>query len=601
MIARHETKLLIVILLTFAILASGFSLGPIFEGPDEIEHYRYIRTLQNNLALPDPAGRERGQFHQAPLYYVLLLPIAALLPDDDFSRIDGRFNPYHGYAFERPGNDNKNLFIHTRAEDFPFTDSQTALAVHLLRLTSIGISIGTLAAAFGVFSILWSEHPDRRLLAVGIMAFWPQFIYLSSIINNDTLAIMLATTTLYLLLRYQATGLTWKRSAVLGSVLGAALLTKASLAALAVPVGFFFLMMLAKDRRVWRYAMLTLTITVVIAGWWYLRNWVLYGDPTGIRAMFQTWQTELLATDGPALDTGLHRARYAYQTLWARFGQGAVAVGGWIYRLFDLLVVLGATGLGIRMVRGLRRYVPRETLFRWALITLFLIVWVGNLIYGASIAISGNQGRYLLPGIAAMGALLAAGLDTWLRPLPGNLARIILPLYLAGLCLVALVGYFHPAYRPLPVPDHITHPLDLYFTSPDDDTQAVARITGSSLETTVVFPGEKREILIYWQALESNVPGLQSYLHSAFVEDVVWRDSLPGNGHRPSDDWRARETWAERYQLTIPSHAVPGTIYYLVAGLYHPITDTILSARTADGEIIGPAPIIAVLQVSDAP
>lgn len=39
------------------LLAIGFSFGPIFEGPDEIEHYRVVRYLVEHRELPHPTGQ----------------------------------------------------------------------------------------------------------------------------------------------------------------------------------------------------------------------------------------------------------------------------------------------------------------------------------------------------------------------------------------------------------------------------------------------------------------------------------------------------------------------------------------------------------------
>src|SRR5689334_1255591 len=104
---QRERQVVWLILGMYIVLALTFSLGPIFEGPDEIEHYRFIRSLAHTLALPDPRTQVRSQYHQAPLYYALAAPLALLTDDSDFSRIDGRLNPYYPYQLGIPGNDNK--------------------------------------------------------------------------------------------------------------------------------------------------------------------------------------------------------------------------------------------------------------------------------------------------------------------------------------------------------------------------------------------------------------------------------------------------------------------------------------------------------------
>ncbi len=174
--ARTERALVALLLAAFVALAVGFSLGPIFEGPDEIEHYRYVRALARTGRLPDAALIQSfdtgawGEFHQPILYYALAaLPVRAL-GDDGFDHFEERLNPTYGYRFEVPGNDNKNLFLHARAERFPYAESAIARTVHLLRLLSVAFGAGTALAGYGVFRLLWPDRPDRRLLALAALS-----------------------------------------------------------------------------------------------------------------------------------------------------------------------------------------------------------------------------------------------------------------------------------------------------------------------------------------------------------------------------------------------------------------------------------------------
>ena len=135
--------LVIVIVATYIVLAVGFSLGPIFEGPDEIEHYRYAQHIADTLSLPDPYSRIRSEFHQPPLYYALLSPVLALVDDDDFARLDEGLNPFFPGKIDVVSSDNKNKHLHSVSEAFPFTASGTAMAVHHMRLLTVAMGKGT--------------------------------------------------------------------------------------------------------------------------------------------------------------------------------------------------------------------------------------------------------------------------------------------------------------------------------------------------------------------------------------------------------------------------------------------------------------------------
>jgi 4-amino-4-deoxy-L-arabinose transferase-like glycosyltransferase len=582
------------------VLALAFSLGPIFEGPDEIEHYRYIRWLIDNRSLPDPYTQVRSQYHHPPLYYVLAVPLGLLSDDPDFGQIDGRLNPFYPYQFGIPGNDNKNLYLHRRAEAFPYSESGTARAVHLIRLLSVALGLCTVLTSRAILRIVFPECADRRLVALAIVCFTPQFLYLSGTINLDNLLFLLTTLTLWLLLRQLREGISRRLSVMLGVVIGAALLTKVNAGFLVFPVGIAYMI----DRRAWPYAPLTLTVVVALAGWWYARNVALYGDPTAVRVLLETWKTETIRPGAVALDIGITRLPYAYQTAWARFGQGAVAVGLPIYTFFDLLTGGTLVGLGIKTVISQTAPAgPLSKLWRWGnkrlampssirsgiadsegevnrrlivIIVIFWLVWVMALIYYSSTAWSGNQGRYLLPGIAGWGTLVALGLDAWtprrLRA-PIALSSVLILGTVAAICVV---GYFLPSYSILLVPpqEQIARPLSLRFGD-------VAALIGMSPANPKGRPGDLIRITLYWQALRPADSYLLSYLHSA-DSPVVKRDSYPATGNLLATDWQPGERWAESYLIAIPPDAPSQSTFPLLAGLYDPKVGHVLPV-TAGG------------------
>lgn len=602
--ARRERLIVALMLVGYVLLALAFSLGPIFEGPDEIEHYRFIRALVQTRALPDPRTQERAQYHQAPLYYLLAAPLALLNDDSDFTAIDGRINPFYPYQLGIPGNDNKNLYIHTRAEDFPFAASGTARAIHLIRLLSIVLGACTVLISTRIFRLLCPDRPDRRLVALAIVAFTPQFLYLSGTINNDNLLYLLTTLTLFLLLRQRREGLTVGNAIVLGVVLGAALLTKVNAAFLVFSVG----LALGLDRRSWRYVPIMLTVIVAIAGWWYVRNLILYGDLTAVRVLLETWKTETIRSGALALDVGLSRLPYAYQTYWARFGQGAVPVAQPIYVFFDGLTIISALGVAIWWGRHLPHPLTPSPLRRERepadrnsplqlsgegpgvrpgvrpgevlLLLVFGLSWLGALIYYASTAWSGNQGRYLLPGIAAWGALISLGLDQWMpRRLRAPVALSFI-LILATIAAIAVFGYFLPSYRASAVAGVPERGLSLQYGD-------VAQLVGMSPAMPKARPGDLMRITLYWRALRPAQTSLLTYVHSA-DSDVVKRDSLPGTGNLVSTDWQPGQTWEEHYVVVIPPDATPQNVYPLLAGLYDPVAAQNLPATSSDGKPVDP-------------
>lgn len=588
--ATYERLWISLILAIFVFLAIGFSLGPLFEGPDEAAHYNFVRYVQANHNLPDAAADSYGQFHQAPLYYLLIQPIAILFPDPDFDRTALRENPNHAYDIARSGNDNKNLYLHTRDEAFPYR-TPTARAVHIMRLVSVLMGAITVWLAYRVTCFVWPEYPYRRILTVAIVALWPQFIYLSSLLNNDNLMFLMGTLSLLLMLQQQANP-TWKRATILGLVLGAALLTKASMGLLAIPIGLATLI----DRRLWKYAVLTVLLTVVIGGWWYVRNYISYGDWFGFNAMFIAWPNQAINPDGsPDFGIGLSRSVYAYSSVWARFGQGAIAMPIWIYRVFDYLLIIAGIGLIGRFIIAWKNRKTISLCIRQSVfIVTFALVWIGSIISAASVATAGNQGRYLFPGIVAWGMILALGIDTWFIRIRRSVATAIVCLGLLIVSSSALWVGFYPAYRALPIPNEIVRLLGIRYEN-------TAELLGMSPLELEGYPGETITVELYWRALESASPTLQMYLHAIDGDHILWRDSIPGNGNRPAHDWQPDETWSERYVVTLPVTLEPDTNYFLVAGLFDPATGVALEAFDGAGNSLSNTPGIGNLTIIAKP
>jgi hypothetical protein len=361
---------------------------------------------------------------------------------------------------------------------------------------------------------------------------------------------------------------------------------------------------MALDRRAWRYVPILLVVIIAMAGWWYVRNLVLYGDLTAVGVLLETWKTETIRSGALALDVGLSRLPYAYQTYWARFGQGAVPVAQPIYVFFDALTIISALGLAFWWAKRLPHPLPPSPLRREGepggqnsplhhsgegpgvrqkeilLLLVFGLSWLAALIYYASTAWSGNQGRYLLPGIAAWGALISLGLDQWTpRRLRAPVALSFV-LILATVAAIAVFGYFLPSYRVSLVTDVPNRPLSLQYGD-------VAQLVGLSPATPKAHPGDLIRITLYWRALRPARTSLLAYLHSA-DSAVVKRDSLPGTGNLLSTDWQPGQTWAEHYVVVIPPDAPPQSVYPLLAGLYDPAAAQNLPAVNADGKPVEP-------------
>ena len=202
-LCQDPKGLIVVIVAVFCVLGVINSIAiPLFEAPDEIWHFSFIRVLAAERALPvQPAEgkdmwlREAGQ---PPLYYILAAPLVALLDTADFPDFV-RFNVAHPAVTATSESNAPNVFIHTGREAFPYRGA--VLAVHLLRLLTIPWGAATVVGAYLLAREVAPNRPGLALTVAAITAFNPHFIYISSVVNNDATTACLCTFALWLAIR----------------------------------------------------------------------------------------------------------------------------------------------------------------------------------------------------------------------------------------------------------------------------------------------------------------------------------------------------------------------------------------------------------------
>ncbi len=189
-------RALVLLVLAYIVLAVAVSvINPLFESPDEIRHYRYVRVLVTERRLPIQGSETvRSQSHHPPLYYALSALLSGWVPSSHDGEFQQATNPFWGYRSFATGVDNKLQYWHGPVEPW----GGGYFAALLSRWVNVAIGAATIAATYALACrSLQGEHgradspdagPRLALAAAAIVAFNPQFIYLSAAINNDVIA-----------------------------------------------------------------------------------------------------------------------------------------------------------------------------------------------------------------------------------------------------------------------------------------------------------------------------------------------------------------------------------------------------------------------------
>jgi hypothetical protein len=571
---------MVLILLAFVILAGFVSvLNPLFESTDEIRHYRYVRHLVVRHSLP-VQGEEavRSQSHHPPLYYVLSAVASALVPSSHMPEFEQPANPFWGYRNWEVGVDNKLLYLHNLDERFPFREGY--LAAMIPRWVNVLLGAVTVWLTFLLGRSVWRERPPLAWGAAALVAFNPQFIYLSGTMNNDIIAAATGTAVLFLSLRIAQDGLEQKRLVGLGVAYGLALLAKFHLLVLggivALAVGWA---VVAEQRQSsgrgrtpssashqwqvigsrWLRGMaVVLAIAAVLAGWWFVRNWWLYGDPTGLNKVNELWAGRPATGNWWALRQGLP---YLWSSLWGRFGYGQIPLPSTIYQGVLVFCVLALAGY---------LFPRRESLPVAALVLLGVTVagFVAVVIYYILIQPAGPMGRFLFPALPALAVLLMGGLNRWpvLSRHPTGTAGGV-TLGMGTLALVALGVYLAPAVRyPSSAPaSPAGQPIEARFGD-------VARVLDVDVQPKTLRPGEPLFVTVVWEPLRQTEAPYVVYVHLIDGTGVLLaqRDTWPGLGRAPTTDWESGRPFADTYRVDLPETTYAPNQATVRVGLYEP-------------------------------
>lgn len=551
---------------------------PLFETPDEQWHFAFVQYVAQGHGLPVQAlplkhlAKQEGS--QPPLYYLLAAGLTFWIDTSDYPAIAWE-NPHYGYDVPGVVNDNKNLFIHTSQESFPYHN--TSLAMHLARWFSL--LMGAVAVYFTYrLTLLLVPIKWVAIASAALVAFNPQFLYISSAVSNDSLIVALSAVALFLLVRAFQTPVTNRGAVVLGVVCGLCALAKVSGIAM-LPLAVLVVVSARPPKTLLREILLCAS-WFLVAGWWYVRNILLYGELTGTGRMVEIFGGR---TAPFTLDAWSAQLYEAFETFWLGFGWGNVRASEWLYLILGVGVTLAMAGLILGVWRArhspstaVGRHLPLFVLAAWiGIIFLALVQWM--------IQVDAPYGRLLFPALPAIAPLLVIG---WGQLVPergeGVLYRGV-PIALFWLALLAPFLIILPAYA---LPDTLS----------ESDVSAIpARVDirygdklmllGSRITPHPVDPRGAMQVDLYWRVLATM--DVDYSLNLSALDDtfrvVGARNSYPGHGTLPTTLMRAGQIFHDTYWL--PARTPNGSVQVSV---FDRATQQDLSAFDPAGNEITP-------------
>lgn len=584
---KHKRSLLILLILFIGLALFYSVIIPIFEGPDEDDHFRYAKYLADYRAFPvqsfEPGGGTAGhQGWQPPLYYSLVALMIAPLDTSDYEQQLWR-NPVFTFVGD-PSCCGRNIYYHPDSQNFPWT--RTTLAVHLARLLSILFGAITVAATYFIASTIFDlEHAPQntqyaRLLALAcasVVAFNPTFLFASALVSNDTMLAALSTLVILIwvkVLTEQQTP-TLKLVLMLGGLIGLALLVKTTALGL-LPFSMLVLLIAAWRKRDWRFAMVSntmmLAIIALISGWWFARNQILYGDPLAYRLMRIS---ALFPRAGELTLPELFQISlpWLWQTFW----------GGPTPGDFSPIILVALAMLAGFALIGFTFHILRVAYSVLRVTLVILIAWLAFILVAQIQFIrtttGADQGRYLFPAISVIALIFVLGLRECCRLImqdarrKTNVSFVLRPLVfviISSFFLLALFvpfAYTLPAYaRPALISpneiQNISRPMNVIFADQIE-------LLGYEVTQRSVKPGDSLQVTLYWRALTPMQESYRVFVHLVGQDNRVagGADVIPARGAFPTVYWKPGDALRDVIQVPIAPNAMPGK-YVIEVGLY---------------------------------
>ena len=566
---------------------------PLFETPDETWHFWYVKYLADGQGLAVVTADERPLWRQEgtqpPLYYLLGAGLIRPIDTSDALAVIQR-NPHANIGrADLPGNRNAVLPV-ARA---PF--GGTAEAAQVVRWLSVLLGLVTVLSVYGLAAETFPGDSLLPAAAALFVAFVPQFLFLSCSINNDNLVVALSSLALWRLVHWLRRRPRWGDLVALGIIGGLAALSKLSgLALVGFVVGVVSLR--ALGRRSWRdllaWDAVLLALPLAIAGWFYGRNFTLYGDPLALDIHLTLSGRRTPRPSPWQLFLELDSVRHSF---WGVFGWFNVPVPPWMFAVYDVLSITALVGVGVGVWRLVAHKDEMATQRRRGADSLailaLLLAWFGavfvSLLRWMSL-IKSAQGRLLFPALGGVAVLVVWGLSQ----LAPRHRGLLLGVALAGMGGLAAVipftviapAYAAPPWRPDSEAAAAPHELDAVFGGQ-------MRLLGYDVGGDVA-PGDLLPVTLIWQAVAPMDTDYSLFAQLVGGEPgggrVAGTDTYPGLGSRPTRGWPVGRVLRDTVYIPIGEKVAAPRSYPLVVGVYDRAKDTRLKV-TRDGQPAGDA------------
>lgn len=348
-----------------------------------------------------------------------------------------------------------------------FTNSTTALLL-AARTVSAAASVGTVYFCFKIGK-LCLNHIGKWVLAV-FVSIIPQFVFLSSYVNNDSLAVFGVSIIIYSWVH--ANKYNWSYFNCFTLAIGVSVCALSyynSYAWVLMSVFFFIITYLSKNKKdmkgLFKHGFFIVGIVLVLVSYAFIRHLILYNDLLGYKAC--DYYGELYALDymRPSNRLSLSQQGYSLKQMildmeWVKltyrsfigvFGYMNAYSPKFVYDIYTALFTV--SGIGLIVGEGDKLFVKKNKP-EFKNVMLYLSIGVAMAITVLLSVINSYttdfqpQGRYCYPIIIGLGLIVAKGISYIALKIQSKPIRYALVGAFLGMLVTVTIGIYYTVFLP---------------------------------------------------------------------------------------------------------------------------------------------------------
>ena len=450
--SRREWLLIALLLLIMLLKGVLWSMAlPLWQGPDEEDHYNVIQFIGELGRLPDREDTflvdevalsrqlaDVGRLPYAPEQRQAFSQDSTGPGEEDFATLP--FHTRSSFELQAVGKLNKATPLYYMIAAIPyrlFSTGDLLVRAQIQRLFALFMSSGIVVVAYLSTRLLFPTNAAMRLTIPTLVAFQPMITQITAVVSVDGFYILCYSLLILISIMVLRDSFNWCYGLALGAIFAVGFLTKPTLSGyaplIALLVAYDFWRGKGRRKEIVVGTIVMGGVILLLTSWWLLRSLRINDDLFYFNPVLEGHRI----IQNPFFDYAplAHMVDYyqsvwggIFVTWWAHFGWLDTALSPWVYTLLRLLTVAAIIGLVYGLIRNWQKRPSLATwkegnqnapLVVWIFLALAVLVPIVLLqVYDLTFWWQygngrGLQGRYWLGTVVPMLTFLTLGLLVW--------------------------------------------------------------------------------------------------------------------------------------------------------------------------------------------